>query len=225
MVFIIVTVLAVLGLVFRLTFVRFLGGRDADRRAGAPSLLREYAGWFGDGVRGLFMGDFPGRAWTFMKTWLALNYAGWRQWVFWALAASFGFCVATGFAFALFTTRGMYGLPLLAHVMAGGLFAVSLAAALLLRARAYRPDADPGPETCDFCPIMKTLPRKLILTVLFWIFAAAGLCLIITALASMLPYFYFRAQFPLLDLHRYGALAALLAAAALFDFGILPRRT
>jgi hypothetical protein len=225
MVFIIITVLAVTGLTFRFTYVRFLSGIPSDRRTGLASVWREYAGWFGDGLRGLFDGDFPGRAWTFTKSWLAVNYPGWRQWIFWALAASFGFCAATGFAFAVFTKRGMYGLPLLAHVMAGALFAVSLTAALLLRARAFRPDGDPGLETCDFCPLLKTLPKKLVLTVFFWGFAAAGLALIVTALASMLPYFYFRAQFPLLEFHRYGALAAVLAAAALFDFGMLPRRT
>jgi hypothetical protein len=55
-------------------------------------------------------------------------------------------------------------------------------------------------------------------------FAAAGLCLTVTALASMLPYFHYRAQMPLLEFHRYGALAALLLVMAYFDFGMLPRR-
>jgi hypothetical protein len=55
-------------------------------------------------------------------------------------------------------------------------------------------------------------------------FAAAGLCLTVTALASMLPYFHYRAQMPILEFHRYGALAALLLVMAYFDFGMLPRR-
>jgi hypothetical protein len=224
MVFAIITVVTVLGLIFRLTFFRFLAGTDGARRAVVPSLLKEYAGWFGDGVRGIFTAVFPGKAWVFIRSWLAAEYPGWRQWVFWAMAVSFGYCAASGFIFALFTKRGLFGILLLAHVMAGALFAVSLAATVLLRARAYRPDSEPGTDKCVLCPIMKSVPRKAVLVALFWVFAAAGLCLIVTALGSMLPYFHFRAQFTFLDIHRYGALAALLAVMALFDFGILPRR-
>jgi len=224
MVFIIVTVLSVLGLAFLLTFIRFTAGKDPSRRTWNPFPAREYSGWLGDGTRGLFGPGFPGRARVFVRNWMSVNYPGWKQWVFWALAASFAFCAGTGFFFAFFFKNGMFGFVLLGHVMAGALFAVGLPVALLLRARAYRPDAGPGNESLELRPLVKTLPKKPVLTILFWAFAAAGLCLIVTALASMLPYFYFRAQFPLLDFHRYGALVAVLAAAALFDLGIIPRR-
>lgn len=212
MLFIIITVLAVLGLAFRLTFFRFLSGTPPVEKRGLPELAGAYGEWLGDGVRSFFKPGFPIKAQTLYRTWVGKNYPGWRQWVFAALVLSFGYCSASGFFFAIFVPRGMFGVPLLCHVMAGGLFAVSLAATLILRAGAFRPDAgDPGSE-------------KWALTALFWMSAAAGLCLIVTALASMLPYFHYRAQMPLLEFHRYGALAALLLVVAYFDFGMLPRR-
>jgi hypothetical protein len=225
MLFIIITVLAVLGLAFGLTFFRFLAGTPSVDKRDLPALVGAYGEWLGDGMRSFFKPGFPIKVQAFYRTWVGKNYPGWRQWIFVALVVSFSYCAASGFFFAVFVPRGMFGILLLGHVMAGGLFAVSLATALLLRAGAFRPDAgDPGSEKCDFCPVLKNLPKKEILTALFWMFAAAGLCLIVTALASMLPYFHYRTQMPLLEFHRYGALAALLSVMAYFDFGMLPRR-
>jgi len=225
MLFIIITVLAVLGLAFGLTFFRFLAGTPSVDKRDLFALASAYGDWIGDGMRSFFKPGFLIRVQGSYRTWVGMNYPGWRQWVFAALVVSFGYCAASGFFFAIFVPRGMFGVPLLGHVMAGGLFAVSLAAALILRAGAFRPDAvDPRPEKCDFCPALKNLPKKGILTALFWMSAAAGLCLIVTALASMLPYFHYRAQMPLLEFHRYGALADLLLVMAYFDFGMLPRK-
>jgi hypothetical protein len=224
MLFIAVTLLSVLGTLFGLTFLRFRAGAAPGEERDAPSFLRDSAGRFGDGVRAIFDSGTPAKALTLYKTWVLRRYPGWRQWIFVALVTSFGFCAASGFFFAIFVPRGMFGIPLLCHVMAGGLFAVGLAALLLLRAGAYRPDDGPGVEKCDLCPILKNVPMTYVLTGLFWAFAAAGFVLVVTALLSMLPYLHFAAQIPLLETHRYGALAALLAALVFFDFGILPRR-
>jgi hypothetical protein len=225
MLFIIITVLTVLGLIFRLTFFRFLSGTQPVDKRGLPALAGAYGEWLGDGIRSFFKPGFLIKVQVFYRTWVGQNYPGWRQWVFAALVVSFGYCAASGFFFAVFVPRGMFGIPLLGHVMSGGLFAVSLAAALILRAGAFRPDAgEPEHEKCEFCPVLNNLPKRAILTALFWMFAAAGLCLIVTALASMLPYFHYRAQMPLLEFHRYGALADLLLVMAYFDFGVLPRR-
>ena len=225
MLFIIITVLAVLGLAFRLTFIRFLSGTPSVDKRDLPALAGAYGEWLGDGMRSFFKPGFLIKVQTFYRTWVGQNYPGWRKWIFVALVVSFGYCAASGFFFAVFVPRGMFGIPLLCHVMAGGLFAVSLAAALILRAGAFRPDAgEPGSGKGEFCPVLKNLSKKGILITLFWMSAAAGLCLIVTALASMLPYFHYRAQMPLLEFHRYGALAALLLVMAYFDFGMLPRR-
>jgi hypothetical protein len=224
MLYIAVSVLSLLGILFGLTFLRFRAGAASRQGRDLPSLFREYSGWLGDGVRDLFNRGTPAKALTLYEAWVVRRYPGWRQWVFFALATSFGFCAVSGFFFAVFVPRGMFGIPLLCHVMAGGLFAVSLAALLLLRAGAYRPDDAPGLEKCDLCPVLKNVPTTYVLTGLFWAFSAAGFVLVVTALLSMVPYLHFGAQIPLLEAHRYGALAALLAAVVFFDLGILPRR-
>jgi hypothetical protein len=225
MLFIAVTILSLLGVLFGRTFLRFRAGAVSPRSRELPSLLREYSGWLGDGVRALFEHATPARALALYKAWVVPRYPGWRQWAFIAFAASFAFCAATGIFFAIFVPRGMFGIPLLFHVMAGGLFAVSLAAVLLLRAGAYRPDAEsPAGDFCVSCPVLKSVPRRYLVAGLFWILTAAGFVIAVTALLSMLPVLHFAAQLPLLETHRYAALAALLAAIVFFDLDILPRR-
>ncbi len=224
MLYVAVTILFLLGTLFGLTFLRFRAGAASEGEGDRLSLLREYSGWLGDGARAFFGSGTPAKVTALYKSWVLLRYPGWRQWVFVALAASFLACAATGFFFAVFVPRGMFGLFLLGHVCAGGLFAVGLAALLLLRAGAYRPDDEPGAGRCDFCPVLKSVPLAYVLTGVFWAFAAAGFVLVVTALLSMLPYLHFGAQIPLLDTHKYAALAALLAAVVFFDLDILPRR-
>jgi hypothetical protein len=224
MLYVSVTVLSLLGTLFGLTFLRFRAGAPSRAESDRLSLLREYSGWLGEGVRALFDPGTRAKATGLYKSWVLRRYPGWRQWVFVALAASFALCAASGIFFAVFVPRGMFGFFLLGHVCAGGLFAVSLAALLLLRAGAYRPDDAPGTGRCDFCPVLKNVPTTYVLTGLFWAFAAAGFILVVTALLSMIPYLHFGAQIPLLDAHKYGALAALLAAVVFFDLDILPRR-
>ncbi len=225
MLFIIITVLAVLGLASTLTFFRFLSGKPAVDKRNLFALAGAHGEWLGGWIRTFFEPGFLIKVRAFYRTWVGQAYPGWRQWIFAALVVSFGYCAASGFFFALFVPGGMFGIPLLCHVMAGGLFALSLAASLILRAGAFRPGADdPKPEKCDFYPPLKDLTKKEILTTLFWMSAAAGLCLIVTALASMLSYFHYRAQMPLLDFHRYGALVDLLLVMIYLDLGVFPRR-
>ena len=209
MLFLVVSVLALIGVLFWRTFLRFLEAGHSRSLRDIPALVPEYAGWLGDRIRGLPRSATPAKARALYETWVLDRYPGWKQGIFAAFAVSFGFCAASGLVFAAFVHRGIFGVPLLLHVMSGGLFAVSFAALLLLRAGAYRPDAGPAPGGR---------------VSLFWLLAAAGLVLVVTALAAMLPLFPFRAQFLLLDIHRYAALAALLAAIVFFDIDILPRR-
>jgi hypothetical protein len=176
-------------------------------------------------MRSFFKPDFLSKLQAFYRTWVGKNYPGWRQWIFVALVISFGYCAASGFFFAIFVPRGMYGILLLFHVMAGGLFAISLAAALILRAGAFRPGAgDSESAKCGFYPGLKNLSKKAILTFLFWMSAAAEFGIVVTAFALMMPFFHDRAQLPLVEFHRYSALAALLLVMAYFDLGILPRK-
>lgn len=225
MFFIAVTVIALLGTLFGRTFLRFKAAAGTTAPGDTVGRLREYSGWLGDGIRALFEPGTAMKARSLYRGWVGARYPGWRQWVFAAMAASFALSAGTGLFFALFIPRGMFGLLLLGHVMSGGLFAVSLAAAMLLRAGAHRPDAEAAPDdVCAACPVLKSVPRSRLVAALFWAFAASGFVLIVTALLSMLPYLRFGAQAPLLEAHRYGALAALLSSILFFDLDILPRR-
>jgi hypothetical protein len=223
--FVVVTAVALLGTLFGRTFLRFKAAAGREMSGRATATMPEYAGWLGDRGRDLLETDVPKRALALYRSRVLPRYPAWRQWAFAALAMSFAVCAGTGFVFAVILSRGMFGLFLLAHVMAGGLFAVSLTAVLLLRAGAYGPGAGAGPdEDCVACPVLKNVPRRHVLAALFWAFAAAGFVLIATALLSMLPYFHFGAQIPLLEAHKYGALAALLAALLMIDIDFIPRR-
>ncbi len=106
MLYIAVTVLSIVGTLFGLAFLRFRAGAPPVKEGDAPSLLRGYAGWLGDGARALFDSGAPAKMLALYKTWVLRRYAGWRQWIFVALATSFGFCAASGFLFAVFRPSG-----------------------------------------------------------------------------------------------------------------------
>jgi hypothetical protein len=147
------------------------------------------------------------------------------RWAFVGLTGSFAYLVASGFAFAVFSSRGLFGIPLLIHVVAGGIFALCLAVFLLFRAKEHAANIDSIVlESSSLNSILKSPPRRLLGSVLFWVFVAAGLALTVTALGSMLPYFSFRTQVGLVETHRYCGLISVLAAMAFLDLAFSPER-
>jgi hypothetical protein len=146
------------------------------------------------------------------------------KWVFVALSISFLYLAVSGLAFALFSPRGLFGIPLILHVVSGGVFAVSLAADVIVRAKEYSSIIEvftAGGRPMGY--LLGLFSRPLRQSLLYWVFVLSGLTLISTALLSMLPYFAFRTQLGLVETHRWGALAAALAAMAFFD-AFLPRK-
>jgi len=116
-----------------------------------------------------------------------------------ALALTFVVLVLTGFV------RGLVGGAwsdwlLLTHVGTGAAFAVVLAVLVVFRAEACRFGPGAGPRR--FSEAQK---------VCFWLIALTGLCLILTQAVAMLPLLGTWWQDFIADLHRYVALAALLA--------------
>jgi hypothetical protein len=219
MLFTIITVLAVLGVSYRLTSMRFKAKSTAAgiRPAG-------YFPWLWSGMKSIFKKEAFQKGQRIVFDWIKNYYPGWTKWIFLALAASFVYQAASGLLFAVFSPRGMFGVPLLVHVSLGGLFAVSLAFTLIWRARAYRLDRQ---ETVAFeslaFPVFKSLSKPLVRKFLFWLFAVAGLCLMVTALGSMVPLFSFNAQKTMIIVHRYCALVAFLAGLTFLDIAILPQ--
>lgn len=226
MAFRIIALLAFAAAVFRLSLFRYQAAVAPKSRIPEPFHFNRYRGWLRERCAQVVKPGFLKRAVLVVEAWLKRHYPGWRIWVWAALAVSFCYLAASGLVYAVFVPRGLWGVPLLLHVMAGALFAVSLAAVVVLRARRYgfNPDKGRVEVPCLICPVVKLVPVPLARTVAFWAFVAAGLVLTVTSLLSMLPWFVYSAQLLFIGVHRYAALAAALAAVAFIDFDIIPRR-
>jgi cytochrome b subunit of formate dehydrogenase len=167
-----------------------------------------------------FLTWWPTRLTAMIKQWRGQGLRDWNQqhlvrpnpprqrWIFLGLVLSFLYLALSGFVFALFFTGPLRGIFLMAHVSLGGLFAVCLALAVVIRARVY----DFGDESH---PRGAQDGRLLFVTrLLFWVFAGSGLLLIVTALLMMLPWLAQPGHVRILDLHRYSALISVLSASA-----------
>lgn len=147
------------------------------------------------------------------QQWVVRHHPGRERLVIICLGLSFCFQAASGFPFALLSAQRLYGIFLLLHVTLGGVFALCLPLALISRARHYSFDTEyPEHPRAASTPGGKSTSSRLWLKIFFWLFVASGLCLILTALTLMLPYFTLVAQLDLFEIHRYSALVSLLSA-------------
>lgn len=224
MLFRIITIVSVLGIIARLTYLRFLRKLLTSASTPNKSLFLSYFSWLGHRVSELSRPSPWPLLQAFFKKWLDRYHLLWMRWVMAGLVLSFSYLAASGFFFAVFTSRGIFGLPLLFHVIAGGIFAVCLAVILVFRAKEYAFLVEKAtslwPLTGTLSKIFARLPLR---SILFWLFIVSSLFLAATALFSMLPYFSLKTQVGLIETHRYSALLALLTAIVFFDTVILPR--
>jgi len=217
MILILITIAVLLGAALGLTYARYRGRPAEDKRT--------YEAWLAAKIRSLFS---PG-TWTaarkVLADWTAAHYPAWTKWVFFALLASLVYQALAGIFFEVFIRRGLFGLPLIGHMVGGGVFAVSLAALLLWRGRAYRLDEDvPGLFDARLRPNVRAAGGAFLTKIVFWMFAAFGLVQVATAVGSMLPVFTFAAQETLLVIHRLSALGLVVTAALFADRVFIPRR-
>jgi hypothetical protein len=214
-----VTALSVLAMIFALTIHRFKKLKEASRKSPDKVVVNSYIPW-------LFT-----RLFDFLKTagikgwrerykrWVVQHHPGRDRWIIICLGTSFCLLAASGFPFALLSAQRLYGAFLLLHVVLGGVFAVCLPLAMISRARYYifvaqdltHSQVAPSPGGKSAIP---TTWSK----IFFWLFVTSGLCLIVTSLTLMLPYFSLVAQLDLFEVHRYSALASLLSAIAFTYF-------
>ena len=226
-VFIIIALLSLAGLVFRQTAIHYRTSSPAAAPGESTPRFKPgaYLRWLGARAKALASPSFFRKTRDVWNGWAEAHYPGWTKWIFLGLGAVFFYLAVSGLFFAIFIRRGLFGLPLLAHVTAGGLFAIGLAAVLMFRAGAYRFDRR---ESAVFesvaCPIFKNLSKEFFRKIIFWIFASLGCVQVTTALCSMLPVFTFNTQVALLMIHRWSALGLALSAIVFFDL-ILPDRT
>ena len=214
-----VTVLSVLGMLIALTIHRFRKSQEASRQSPDKIPVNSYIPW-------LFIGLF-----AFLKTagikgwrerykrWVVQRHPGRDRWVIICLGTSFCLLVASGFTFALLSAQRLYGTFLLLHVVLGGVFAVCLPLAMISRARYYSfTTEDVRHAQAASSPGGKSAIPTIWSKIFFWLFVTSGLCLTVTALTLMLPYFTLVAQLVLFEVHRYSALASLLSAIAFTYF-------
>jgi hypothetical protein len=224
MFFAIISVLAVLGVLFRQTAIRFRDSRTPAPNGAAPRFYwNAYGAWLAARTKSAFQIRTAEKIGAEFESWTAKYYPGWTKWLFAAFALSFLYLAASGFFFAVFIARGIYGFLLIGHVVLGGLFAVLVAGLLLWRARDYRFDAREEAAFERFsCLIFKNVSKAFVRKILFWVFAFFGFLIILTALLSMLPILPADAQQTLILIHKYSALAALLAAIVFVDITFIP---
>ncbi len=204
--FIIVSAFCLLALFFVLSYHRFRNNQ-----------YNNYFPWLRSRIPIFIKTPWIKRIHEFYQSWFIQRYPDNQRWIYIGLALSYCYLVLSGFIFALISVR-LFGLGLLLHVVLGGLFSVCLCLAVLLRARFYTWNVE------DLAPAnlkTKAGKRKVWQIVLFWIFVASGLVLIVTALFQMLPQFSLRAQLIIFEVHRYAALEILLAGIAFLYFSLV----
>ena len=212
-------------MIFMLTLHRFRNTMDTSRKESDKSSKATYIPW-------LFR-----RIFVFIKTagitgwrkryhqWIVVRHPGRERWIIICLGISFCFLATSGFIFSLLSSQRLYGFILLLHVTVGGLFAICLSLATIMRARHYSLDTENirQDKNAQISGGKSTFQISW-QTIFFWIFVASGLCLIISALTLMLPYFTVNVQLDMFEIHRYSALVSLLSAIAFAYFSLLDAR-
>ena len=218
MVYKIVAALLIAGLAVRMAYVRFTKEAFSGSVQVGSLSWSAYFRWLGRNILSLF-GPSGWRSIRALYDYcLTFHATPLMKAVFSGLVWSSLFLVLSGIGFALLSPRGLFGLALLLHVVAGAVFAVCLAIDIVLRAKEYRFALEVltiGRESFRSFPegFSPPLQRSL----LFWGFSLFGFTLIVTALFSMVPYFSLNTQLALVETHRWSALAALLIAMLFFD--------
>lgn len=204
--FIIISIFCLLALFFLLSFHRFR--RSPEDR---------YFPWLQKRLPIFVKSPWIERTKETYRFWFIQRYPADQRWIYLSLASSYCYLVLSGFLFAFIRVR-LFGSFLLLHVVLGALFAVCLGLAVVLRARFYAWNME------DLAlPNLKTEEgkRKIWQIVLFWIFVASGLVLVVTALFQMLPQFSLRTQLVIFEVHRYAALEIFLAGIAFLYFSLV----
>jgi hypothetical protein len=216
------TFLTIFSLVLLTAVLSYRSFKRENKEAGTfpwKKRRREWGHFFWSRTKAVFSPEGRQRLKMAWMAWIEKDTQGWVRWIFIGLSVCALYLVLSGFLSALFSARGLFGPFLLLHVVAGGIFAVCLGAAVFLRAGGHPPDSILSREKgFGFSFKRKAEGPTWQVTVLFWLTAASGFVLISTALSSMVPYFDLRVQIQLLALHRYTALIGLLSTIAYFHF-------
>ena len=225
MAFTIVTVLVVAAGLVGLAFHRFWTTREEARSTLLYSLLaKKFSAWLALRTIQITRQVSLRAWWAYLK-----NLPLWREpllekWLHIAFYGSFLYLAASGFFFAIFIPRGLFGYPLVGHVMAGGLFAVCLVIIVLFKGRDFITVPKPARLSLTLLdPRKMGITRARVRLWAFWTFVLAGFLLTLSALLPMLPLLRTPGQKFMFEFHRYSALLALLAAMVFCGLEIFGR--
>lgn len=214
MLFVIFTVLAVAGTFLALAFHRFWTGLEKDRtNLVYVALLGRFWSWLISRSKENARKASLKAWWDYIKALPLWRLPVLEKWLLVALFGTFLYLAASGFFFAVFIPRGLFGFPLIGHVAAGGLFAVCLMLVVVFKGREFTSI----PEPLKLTPTLFD-PKRLGITAArtkhaaFWFFVLAGFLLTLSSLLPMMPLLRTPGQKLMFELHRYSALAAVLAA-------------
>lgn len=219
MLFTIVVLLSAIGVFSGLAFHRFWTTRgEAGATILYAELLKKYAAWLALSTIQTARKASPKNWWGAVKALPLWRRPDLEKWLYVGFYGSFAYLAASGFFFAIFVPRGLYGFPLVGHVMAGGIFAACLAVIVIFKGRNFI--SVPKPVNLS---LALHDPRKMGITAArvkvaaFWLFVLAGFLLALSALLPMLPLLRTAGQKFMFEFHRYSALASLLAATVFID--------
>ena len=214
MLFTIVALLSVVGVVAGLTFHRFWTTREEARSTIIyVEIFKKYLAWLALRTIQSARKASPKAWWDYVKALPSWRLPDLEKWLFIGFYGSFAYLAASGFFFAIFVPRGLYGFPLVGHVMAGGLFAACLAVIVIFKGRNFISVPKPvnlSPALLD--PWKMGITAAQVKLAAFWLFVLAGFLLALTALVPMLPLLRTSGQKFMFEFHRYNALASLVAA-------------
>jgi hypothetical protein len=220
MLFTSVTLLVLAGTFLGLAFHRFWTTREeAKSTILYAEIIKKYFAWLALRTVQMSRKASPQAWWAYLK-----GLALWREpilerWLFICFYGSFLYLAASGFFFGISIRRGLYGFPLVGHVMAGGLFAVCLTIIALFKGRDFI--SVPKPASLSLALLD---PRKMGITAArvkiwaFWLFVLAGVLLTLSTLLPMLPLLRTAGQKFMFEFHRASAIVS--AAAAMVFAGL-----
>lgn len=214
MVFTLISVLVVAAGLVGLAFHRFWTTREEARSTLLyAELAKKFSAWLALRTIQMSRQASPKAWWDYLKGLPLWREPAPMKWLSVCFYGSFLYLAASGFFFAVFIPRGLFGFPLIGHVTAGGLFAVCLAAVVLFKGRGFIAVPKPAHLSLTLLdPRKMNITRARVKIWAFWIFALAGFLLTLSALLPMLPLLRTPGQKFMFEFHRYSALVSLLAA-------------
>ncbi len=215
MLFAIVSILVLGGTFLGLAFHRFWTTREeAKSTILYAEIFKKFLAWFALRTVQMSRKASPRAWWDYLKALPLWRWPVLEKWLHAGFYASFLYLAASGFFFGIFIPRGLFGFPLVGHVVAGALFAVSLTVLVVFKGRNFI--SVPKPASLS---LMLLDPRKMGITAArvklwaFWLFVLAGFLLTVSALLPMLPLLRTAGQKFMFEFHRYSALLSAASAA------------